>query len=99
VYGSYAGNGTLSTATLAKSLRTDTRFKEILGMELGAITIFPTTGATVGHCGVVGKAFVMSNNSKRGIWEANYSLSAWKQAAKLRGLPVLYFRPIAKVEY
>ena len=38
-----------------------------------------------GHCGVVGKAWIMSNDSRTGTWEANFTFEGWERFYKTRG--------------
>lgn len=38
-----------------------------------------------GHTGVIGKAWIMSNDSRTGTWEANYQISAWKRYYEIKG--------------
>ncbi len=81
----------LSTITLQAALRKHPHFKQIAGPTMGAVSIFATKGKSVGHCGVVGLTHVMSNTSKTGKWEPNYTHKEWNAAAKKRGLPIVNF--------
>lgn len=90
----YIAGRTLSTATLCQQLLKSPAYKLINGPELGAVTVFPTAGDNHGHCGIVGRNYVMSNDSNSGYWLANYTLAGWSQTAKNRRLPVFYFRPL-----
>lgn len=38
-----------------------------------------------GHCGVVGKQWIMSNDSRTGTWEANYQIDAWRRHYEFKG--------------
>lgn len=45
-----------------------------------------------GHTGVVGKNWIMSNDSRTGTWEANYLPPAWKRYFEIKGgMPTHYF--------
>lgn len=71
----------LATKDLHPYLLSDLRFKLVDTPRPGTIIISPTEGSRTGHCGVMNKDnTIMSNTSKTGKWEANYSLAQWKKA-------------------
>lgn len=84
----------LSTAELNAYLKTSPHFRATLYPQVGCVTVFPTTGASVGHCGVWGKNHVMSNDSRTGLWSPNYTHAGWTAAADQRGLPVFHYIPL-----
>ncbi|AVT83657.1 hypothetical protein RPYSC3_47970 [Rhodopseudomonas palustris] len=81
-----------ATAALYPRLLADRRFVVVTDPEPGDIAIFPTEGAVVGHCGVWGKTTVMSNTSKTGKFEANYTHASWLAEAAKRGLKNHFLR-------
>jgi hypothetical protein len=103
-FGVEIGGGT-STYHLYKALMASKRFTEVLGIpEKGDIVISPTgfstKNAANGHVGIVGKnkspdgtLYIMSNDSFKGTWEANYTLKSWRAyfGTKL-GFPVKLYR-------
>lgn len=84
----------LSTAALNDYLRRSPNFRLTLYPQVGCVTIFPTEGKRIGHCGVWGKTHVMSNTSRTGKWEPNYTHAEWTAAADKRGLPVFHYIPL-----
>ena len=82
------------TTELNTYLKTSSHFKAVLHPTVGCVTIFPTAGAKIGHCGVWGKEWVMSNSSDVGRWEANYRLKEWEAEANRRYLPLFHYLPI-----
>lgn len=91
------GAALTSTQALYQEMVQDTRLEQITSMEEGAIVISPTgyssEGAKHGHCGVVGKFDVMSNDSNSGLWLDNYTKETWYNVFnKQLGFPVYLFR-------
>ncbi|UPJ35843.1 hypothetical protein IVB45_02185 [Bradyrhizobium sp. 4] len=85
----------LSTIALDKHLWMDARFKMVVTPVAGCVSVFPTKGGVIGHCGIWGKrGWVMSNNSATGKWEANYTDFGWREAAHKRGLEVFHYLPL-----
>lgn len=82
--------GDLSTLRMYQALLNSPDFVQIDSPLFGDVIISPTTYARVpvGHVGIVGKWQVMSNDSRSGKWEANYTLQSWR----LRYGFVKYFR-------
>ncbi len=83
---------TLSTAELLQELESSTLFKEVSDPTFGDVIIdatgtssMPNTPITHGHCGVVGKKGIMSNNSYTGLWSEFYTLESWKQRYEVQG--------------
>jgi hypothetical protein len=81
----------VSTIELAQHLKDSPDFEIVKVPQKGDIAIFPTR-ERVGHCGVVGKTHIMSNNSKTGNWEANYTHAEWRYAYQARRLTNYFFR-------
>src|SRR3990167_7684665 len=85
-----------STAALLGVLASDGRFKGVHEPLFGDIIISPTgagNGTIRGHCGVIGKSWIMSNDSRTGKWEPNYTLAQWTGFFNGKGeLPVHFFR-------
>lgn len=85
------------TWTLWDKLRTDTRF-ELVGIpEAGDIVISPTgtgNGSVTGHTGICGfDGVIMSNDSRKGTFEQNYTEESWKERYMGKGgFPVYYYR-------
>ena len=84
----------LRTTELKEYLRSSTRFELLVYPVLGTVTIFPTTGWKIGHCGIWGKTHVMSNTSATGKWEANYTHKEWEAEAQKRHLPLFHYLPL-----
>lgn len=42
-------------------------------------------GSVRGHCGIVGKHHVMSNNSLTGLWDDHWTLEEWLEHYKVKG--------------
>lgn len=92
---------TLSTARLYEKLKTDPRFvqlKSYLDAKAGDIIVCPTGLGTNpkmphGHTGIMGKKWIMSNDSATGIWDANYTLESWTTYFCIKGgYPAYAFR-------
>lgn len=92
----WTGTAYTSTSALFNLISTDSRFDRITAPLFGDIILTPTgtgNGTRRGHCGVVGKQWIMSNDSRTGTWEANYTIESWlKFFAVGGGMPVYYFR-------
>lgn len=94
---------TTSTASLLAAFIEHTElFMEVTEIEaLPGDFIIAATGTssivntpiTHGHCGVVAKYGVCSNNSLTGLWDENYTLQTWKQRYEVQGgYQTRYFR-------
>ncbi len=71
----------LATKDLHPYMLSDLRFKLVQTPRPGTIIISPTEGSRTGHVGIFNKDnTIMSNTSKTGRWEANYTLPQWKAA-------------------
>lgn len=92
-----SGMPILSTAQMYLYLNRSPQFTQLFGPQTGCIVISPT-GATgsvgSGHVGIVGKYQIMSNDSRTGTFEANYSRDGWPRIFARRGFPSYYFLPI-----
>ncbi len=91
--------GVASTHSMFNILDNSPLYKEIdLKKALpGDIIISPTGygNGTLpnGHCGVVAKYGILSNNSENGLWQEKWKLENWiKYYGKLGGYPVKFFR-------
>ena len=89
----------VSTITLKSTLDKDDRFERTLDIKPGYIILSPTAsgnGRIRGHVGIVsdgGK--IMSNTSRTGIWEENYTLDTWVERWRnYGGMPVFVYRPV-----
>lgn len=87
-------NPILGTAQLNQWLHD--HFTEVEVPELGDIVMSATgsgNGRIKGHCGVMGKHTVMSNNSQSGLWDYHWTLDEWKKYYEIRGgIPTKYYR-------
>lgn len=89
--------GFLSTIDLYKYLSKSPNFKLINDYKKGAIIISPTSGKKIGHCGVVGTSWIMSNNSLNGLFQATHNIknNTWKNFyEKKLGLKTYFFEII-----
>ncbi len=90
------------TTNLLSLLETSPQFEEIAIPEQGCIIISATgTGKLAnGHTGIVGKniapdnsLWIMSNDSRSGLWSVNYTINRWKDYYETYGgFPTRYFR-------
>jgi hypothetical protein len=85
---------TASTAELLMELAEDPEFEEISETDAGCGDIIicatgtssiPNTPIPHGHCGIVGKFGIMSNDSRNGIWSEYYTLESWKERYEIKG--------------
>ena len=88
----------LGTYTLLEHLRTSPRFKEI-GVPINGCLVLAATGTgngTIqGHVGIFDNGRVWSNNSYKGVWDAHFTLQAFKARYTLQGgMKVRHFIPI-----
>lgn len=93
----------LSTRELFDHLTRSPSFEQIAELEPGCIIVSVTgTGNGLvanGHTGVVGKhlapdgsLWIMSNNSRSGTFEANYSVNSWRRYYETKGgMPTHFF--------
>lgn len=87
----------LSTRSLFEYLERSVSFTPVESPLYGDI-ILSVTGSgngTVahGHCGIYGKKWIMSNDSRTGSWEANYLPESWERYFRGRGgMQTLYYR-------
>lgn len=92
----FPAKGFLSTADLFHWLWLNPGVKRVMEPQPGDIIISPTglgkDPHTHGHVGIVGKEWIMSNNSMNGLWQATYTLETWNRyyAEKL-GFPVQFY--------
>jgi hypothetical protein len=84
----------VSTTKLNAYLAQDRRFKRTESYQAGTIAIAPTQGQKTGHCWIMGNTHAMSNTSKTGKWEANYTNAGVAKDAAKRGLPLFYYLPL-----
>lgn len=88
---------TLSTTLLFEHLEADTKNWDVAQVpQPGDVVISPTgygSGRVPnGHCGIVGKYQIMSNDSRTGTWEANFTLDGWRRYYHDKGgYPVFFF--------
>lgn len=100
LYGVEIGGG-VSTYYLFKALREHKDFKRVDAPMPGDIAISPTgysASKTVpnGHVGIVGfNGSIMSNDSRTGTFEQNFTLDSWKRYYIDRGrYPMQFFRRV-----
>jgi hypothetical protein len=96
----------LSTRELFAHLNNSPSFQETDNPNAGCIIISVTgTGngrVGNGHTGIIGEhegpddsLWVMSNDSRTGTWEVNYTLNSWYRYYELKGgMAAHYFRPV-----
>lgn len=84
----------LGTAQLNQWLHD--HFTEVEFPEVGDVVMSATgsgNGRIKGHCGVMGKHTVMSNNSQSGLWDYHWKLEDWiKYYEGYGGIPTRYYR-------
>lgn len=85
------------TPDLVRELKKHPRVQGTLDFNEASIIVCATgsgNGTMRGHCGVVGtNKEIISNNSKTGIWEYNYTIDSW--VARFRnkgGMAILLFK-------
>lgn len=96
----------LSTRELFAHISNSPSFQQLTEPEPGCI-ILSVTGAGNGrvgngHTGVVGKnaaadgtPWIMSNDSRTGTWEANFTLAGWRRYYEAKGgMPTHFFRVV-----
>lgn len=85
----------LSTRTLYQYLLNSPSFKLVQAPTPGCIILSVTgTGNGVvktGHTGIVGKTWIMSNDSRTGTWEANYTPEGWRRYFEIKGGMATHF--------
>lgn len=96
----------ISTITLARYLEDSPHFMELPGPEAGCIILAETnTGngkVSNGHVGICGKRlsedgslWVMSNDSRNGLWSVNFTVKGWERYyERLGGMKTRYFKPV-----
>ncbi len=96
----------LSTHELYDHLLRSPSFEQITEPEPGCIILSVTgTGngrVANGHTGIIGmhaapdgSPWIMSNDSRNGLWTANYSLDSWKKYYEAKGgMPTHFFRVV-----
>lgn len=99
-FGSYLGANIVSTASLYQTLCARHDFAKVLNPLPGDIIISPTgmggkNGVLNGHTGIIAKYGILSNDSRTGTWEENYTLDAWRRYYGVKGgYPLFYFRKL-----
>jgi hypothetical protein len=99
LFGRYIGpKKTLSTHILYQYLEESPSFKKVSAPSPGTIIISPTgyggkNGVANGHVGICGQNdIIMSNDSRTGTFEENYSQAAWKRYyGDKGGYPIHFF--------
>jgi hypothetical protein len=96
----------ISTAVLYQHLTKSPSFVQVDTPVGGEIIISPTgTGngkLKNGHVGIMGRKksqdgslWIMGNDSRTGIWSANFTLQSWRAYYERKGgFPVLFFKPV-----
>lgn len=86
------------TWTLLDTLKRHKSFEKVLEPKAGDIILCATgTGRGSipnGHTGIISNSgFIMSNDSKTGLWNENFTISTWRDRYEILGkYPVHYFR-------
>ena len=91
-----------STKDLYRHLKNSPSWKQVDLPQHGDVILCVTgTGndsVSNGHCGVVGKrqaedmsVWIMSNDSRNGLWSANYSLTSWQRYFGSKGGYISHF--------
>ena len=100
-FGEYIGKTkTLSTKVLYQTLLFSSKFRKVNEPEKGCIIISPTGSSVlanaIGHVGIVGNCvFVMSNDSRSGLWLEGYSVRSWNiYFGTVKKFPVYYFKKV-----
>lgn len=92
--------GDISTYRLYAALKNSPYFKKVLEPLEGDLIISPTGYGRIeimtGHVGIIGESGkVMSNRSKTGTFEENYTLKTWKETWVDKGkYPMFFYRRI-----
>ncbi len=95
-----AGAPITSTKVLYEALLKSSMFESVTldQADMGDIIISPTGYGTNrsahGHCGIIAKYGILSNNSEDGKLEENYTKTSWKNYFEARGFPVVCFRAL-----
>lgn len=86
------------TLTLFRFLQKDSRWQASLDLLPGNAIISPTTLGNGkipnGHVGIISKdSKIMSNNSKNGLWEENFTINSWIDRYRTQGgYPIYIFQ-------
>lgn len=98
--------GGLSTALMYKALEVSPYFQRVDQPDKGDIALSPTGmgngNLPNGHVGIVGDGVgegrvIMSNDSFKGTFEANYTIKKWKDRYMVKGgYPLLFYRRLNK---
>ncbi len=102
IFGEYIGaKKTLSTYWLKKYLDESPKFIRVPSPQEGSIVLSPTgyggkNGVKNGHVGIVGAGgVIMSNDSRTGLWDENYTVDSWhRYYATKGGYPVYFYNRI-----
>ena len=85
----------LSTRELQAYFQTSPSFEPVSEPQYGDVILSVTgTGngsVSNGHTGIVGKTWIMSNDSRTGFWEANFQLASWKRYYEIKGGMATHF--------
>lgn len=94
------GKTIVSTTKLYEQLKKHPKFRQTFNLKPGNIIISPTGygNGTIknGHTGIIGEnQTIMSNSSKTGNFEKNYTIKSWVDRFRLKGgFPVFVFERI-----
>lgn len=88
--------GIVSTASLFGRLLEDTHFTPVLTPSPGCVIVSPRTQMTFGHAGIfIEDDVILSNDSKTGTMQQNYTFDTWIHEMKVRrGLHTYIFKPV-----
>ena len=82
----------ISTIELKNSLDDCKKFDRVLKPKRGTIIVSPRIGNTPGHCGIfVNEKDIISNDSKTGTMQKNYTYSSWVGEMFVRRKLHIYF--------
>lgn len=87
----------VSTKMLFDRLNNDKRFRRTTDLDAGNVIISPTgmgNGKIIGHTGIIGEdQIIYSNDSIKGTWEKNYTITSWvNRYRKIGGFPLYVFK-------
>lgn len=88
------------TYELLQYLKMSPHWRSTLNPDAGNVIVSATgTGNNLirGHCGILnGDGRIMSNTSKTGKWELNYTIQSWvKRFRQQGGMAIYYFEPLS----
>lgn len=83
--------GYAGTDDLFQWLKVNKNFVQTAQPQWGGIVVSPTIGSNHGHCGIILKRGIASNDSSNGKFNENYSVDSWVNVFENKGLATYYF--------